>query len=248
MRYKILVEYDGLAFHGWQRQGHCISVQEVLENALTKIEGKAVTLFAAGRTDAGVHASGQVCHVNLDKFINPRNLPLAINYHLHMADIKDVVAVHAEIVNDDFHCRFDAIRREYAYTIINRPTPTALHKNRAWHVMQPLDLELLHQGAAYLLGTHDFTTFRDTECQAAHAIRTLDRLDFSRQDETITAHVAAKSFLHHQVRNMIGTLSLVGRGVWPPEKIADVLAARDRRAGGQTAPAYGLCLTGVFYN
>jgi tRNA pseudouridine38-40 synthase len=243
-RYRLLVEYDGTPFVGWQRQDRGLSVQGVLEQAAEKLAGQACTLFAAGRTDAGVHATGQVAHVDLPKDYPADTVRDALNYHMKP---KPVVVLAAEQVGDDFHARFSAVGRSYLYRIINRRAPLALDQNHAWWVPVPLDAEAMAAGARRLLGHHDFTTFRASECQAKSPMKTLDVLDVTRAGDEIRIVAEARSFLHHQVRNMVGTLKLVGEGKWSPDDVTRALEAKSRSKGGPTARAAGLILTGVVY-
>ncbi|KIL98118.1 tRNA pseudouridine synthase A [Paramagnetospirillum magnetotacticum MS-1] len=243
-RYRLLVEYDGTPFNGWQRQDKGLSVQGVLEQAVEKLTGSPCTINAAGRTDAGVHATGQVAHVDLPRDYPADTVRDALNYHMKP---KPVAVVAAELVGDDFHARFSAVGRSYLYRIVNRRAPLALDQHRAWWVPVSLDAEAMAEGARRLLGHHDFTTFRASECQAKSPMKTLDVLDVTRVGEEIRIIAEARSFLHHQVRNMVGTLKLVGEGKWSPDDMARALAACDRTKGGPTAPAAGLCLTGVSY-
>jgi tRNA pseudouridine38-40 synthase len=243
-RYRLLVEYDGSGFSGWQRQANALSVQGVLEEAIARMCGEAITLHAAGRTDAGVHATGQVAHFDAPKAYGADRVRDGLNFHLR----PHPVAVRAaEEVDEEFHARFSATGRAYLYRIVNRRAPVALDANRAWWVPVKLDAEAMHAGAQYLIGHHDFTTFRASECQAKSALKTLDVLNVARVDEEIRIVAAARSFLHHQVRNMVGTLKLVGEGKWQPEDVKRALEARDRSAGGPTCPPDGLYLTGVKY-
>ncbi|EME71655.1 pseudouridylate synthase [Paramagnetospirillum caucaseum] len=243
-RYRLLVEYDGTPFNGWQRQDKGLSVQGVLEKAVEKLCGTPCTINAAGRTDAGVHATGQVAHVDLPRDYPADTVRDALNYHMKP---KPVAVVAAEKVGDDFHARFSAIGRAYLYRIVNRRAPLALEQDRAWWVPVALDADSMAEGARRLLGHHDFTTFRASECQAKSPMKTLDVLDVTRVGEEIRIVAEARSFLHHQVRNMVGTLKLVGEGKWSPDDMGRALAARDRTKGGPTAPAAGLVLTGVTY-
>jgi tRNA pseudouridine38-40 synthase len=244
-RYKLLMEYDGTGFVGWQRQkGGGASVQQVLEGAIAKLCAGSPTVFAAGRTDAGVHATGQVAHFDSDRDLPADSMRDALNFHLK----PHPVAVRAaEVVGEDFHARFSATGRSYRYRIVNRRAPLALDRDRAWWVVAALDAAAMAEGARHLLGHHDFTTFRAGECQAKSPVKTLDVLDVVRSGEEIVVTAAARSFLHHQVRNMVGTLKLVGEGKWRPDDVRAALDARDRKAGGPTAPAAGLYLTGVRY-
>ncbi len=243
-RYKLLLEYDGTGLVGWQRQKSGLAVQEILEAAAERFCGEAVKVYGAGRTDAGVHASGQVAHLDLPRAVDPDEIRGALNHHVKP---HAVTVVAAAPVPDSFHARTSARGRRYRYRILNRRAPPALARNRVWHVGVPLDVEAMREGARFLLGTHDFTTFRDSLCQAKSPVKTLDRLDVARAGDEIVVEAAARSFLHHQVRNMVGTLKLVGAGKWSPAHVKRALEARDRRAGGPTAPASGLCLVEVVY-
>ena len=238
----LLVEYDGGPFHGWQRQNGAASVQAVLEGAAAQLSGAPVTAHVAGRTDAGVHAAGQVAGLELPGRLDARQVRDALNFHMKP---HPVVVLRAAPAPEGWHPRFAATGRAYRYVILNRPARPALARGRAWHLGHELDSFAMQQGAAHLLGHHDFTSFRAAACQANSPMRTLDRLDVTRDGDTITIVAEARSFLHHQVRNMVGTLKLVGAGQWRPGRVAEALAARDRREGGPTAPPDGLCLTEV---
>jgi tRNA pseudouridine38-40 synthase len=244
-RYRLTLEYDGTDLAGWQRQANGMSVQELLETAFERYCQERVTTVAAGRTDAGVHALGQVVHVDLERARDPDQIREAVNFHLKPARIAVLDAAEAP---PDFHARFSATGRRYLYRIVNRRAPLVLERDRAWAVTRPLDAEAMHRAAQVLVGEHDFTSFRDTQCQAKSPIKTLDRLDVGRQGEEIAIRAEARSFLHHQVRNMVGTLRLVGEGKWSEADLAAALAARDRSAAGPTAPAAGLYLVGVRYD
>ncbi len=243
-RWALKLEYDGTPFVGWQFQITGPSVQSVLEAAVAKLAGAHVPITAAGRTDSGVHASAQVVHLDLAREIEAPRLLTAINHHLKP---HPVAVVQAATVAEDFNARFSAIGRAYCYRILNRPARPALLAGRVWHVPAALDVAAMHEGAQLLLGRHDFTSFRAGACQATSPVRTLDRLDVRRDGDIVEIIAEARSFLHHQVRNMVGSLKLVGDGRWPPAGMADALAARDRGAAGPTAPPQGLCLTGVVY-
>lgn len=237
-RWKLTIEYDGRPFVGWQRQDNGPSVQQALEAAAEKLTGGApVRAHASGRTDAGVHAKGQVAHIDLERPMTADKLRDALNHHLRPLPI---AVVRAEAVGEDFHARLSSLGRSYEYRIVNRRAPLALESGRAWHVQRPLDVEAMNAGAAFLLGHHDFTSFRAALCQAKSPVKTLDRLEVVRQGDEIVVFAAARSFLHHQVRNMVGTLEMVGAGKWPPERVGRALAARDRAAAGPTAPPDGL--------
>jgi tRNA pseudouridine38-40 synthase len=242
-QFALEIEYDGAGFFGWQRQKSGVSVQAVLEAAAAKLGGPA-TSVTAGRTDSGVHAAGQVVGLRLDRDIAPAKLAEALNFHMRP---HRVVVLRVAIAPLDWSARFSAIERAYCYRILNRKSPAALEAGRAWHVMRPLDVAAMREGALALLGRHDFTSFRATACQAKSPIRTVDRLEIARDGEMISVHVTARAFLHHQVRNMVGSLKLVGEGRWPVAQIAEALAARDRCAAGPTAPADGLYLMSVRY-
>jgi len=243
-RYKLTLEYDGTDFVGWQRQNNGASVQQLLEAAVAKLCGEPCAVTAAGRTDAGVHASGQVAHFDSPKALAADTVRDALNFHLKP---RPVAVVAAELAADDFHARFSAVGRAYRYRIVNRRAPLALDADRAWWIPNALDAEAMAAGARHLLGHHDFTSFRASECQAKSPMKTLDVLDVVRSGDEIVVVAAARSFLHHQVRNMVGTLRMVGQGKWRPDDVRIALEARDRKAGGPTAPAQGLYLTGVRY-
>lgn len=243
-RYKISIEYDGTPFVGWQSQPAGQSVQSALEDAIFAFSGERVTLRAAGRTDAGVHALGQVAHFDLARPREPFRIREAVNFHLRPAPA--VVRDCTEVASD-FDARFSATRRHYLYRILNRRPPPALDRNRVWWVSVPLDHTQMARAAAMLVGRHDFTTFRAAQCQANSPLRTLDRLDVTREGEEIHVRASARSFLHHQVRSMVGTLKYVGEGKWTPDDVRRALAACDRSACGVVAPASGLYLVGVDY-
>jgi tRNA pseudouridine38-40 synthase len=246
VRFKLTVEYDGTGIAGWQRQNDQVSVQEYLEEAVQKFCGTAAEVIAAGRTDAGVHALGQVAHVDIAKDVNARNVMHGINFHLAPLT-PQVVVTAAQQVSDDFHARFSATSRAYFYRIVNRQARLALAMNRAWHIPEPLDVGAMQQAAKMLCGHHDFTTFRSTECQAKSPEKTLDQLDVVRVEEEIHIRTSARSFLHHQVRNMAGALRLVGNGKWSLDDLQSALMAKDRTRGGETSPAQGLYLLQVTY-
>jgi tRNA pseudouridine38-40 synthase len=246
-RYKFIIEYNGTAYAGWQRQEDGIkSVQGTIEKAIFGFCQQDVTLHVAGRTDAGVHARGQVVHLDLELFhpYTPFELQKAINAHLKG---KNIAIIDGVIVDDHFHARFSAKNKLYTYIILNRPAPPTLDKDLVWHVRRPLDVAAMRAASNYFLGTHDFTSFRDSQCQAKTPIKTLDRLDVVTDGTRIYIHTEAQSFLHHQVRNMVGSLALVGHGKWEPEMIKVVLDAKDRTKAGPTAPASGLYLMRVDY-
>ncbi|MDX2028811.1 MAG: tRNA pseudouridine(38-40) synthase TruA [Alphaproteobacteria bacterium] len=244
-RWKITIEYDGTGFCGWQRQAHdAVSVQQVLEDAVRKFSGEEVTLHAAGRTDAGVHARGQVAHFDLIKTTDADTVRDAVNAHTRP---HKVVVLKAEAVTEDFHARFSAQARSYRYTIANRRAPLAIGADYAWHVPKPLALAPMQEAATLLIGHHDFSTFRAQHCQSNSPLKTLDALDITAEAENILFYARAKSFLYHQVRNMVGTLVMVGNGQWTLEDFKSAFAARDRTKGGPTAPPQGLCFWEVFY-
>ncbi len=243
-RFKLLLEYDGTGFVGWQRQENGYSVQQALEEAITRFCGETVSVFAAGRTDSGVHALGQVAHVDIERQAEPDTVRDALNFHLRPAA---VAVLAAERVDEDFHARFSAGERRYLYRIVNRRAPLTVERDRAWWVSIPLDAAAMHTAAQELVGRHDFSSFRAAECQAKSPEKTLDVLDVTRDGDLVLITARARSFLHHQVRNMVGTLKLVGEGKWTADNVAAALAARDRAAAGPTAPACGLYLTRVVY-
>ena len=243
-RYKLTIEYDGTGLVGWQRQANGLSVQQALETAIVNFSGESATVHGAGRTDAGVHALAQTAHVDLARAVAPEVLRSAVNYHLRPANIAVLVA---EPVPESFDARLSASGRIYLYRILNRRAPPVLERGRVWHVAPPLDIEAMRAGARHLVGHHDFSTFRDSLCQAKSPIKTLDALELRCAGEEIHVEARARSFLHHQMRNITGTLKLVGLGHWHPDDVARALAARDRRAGGPTAPPEGLYLVKVRY-
>jgi len=243
-RYRITLEYDGGGFVGWQRQENGPSIQAALEEAIAGFCGEAVTVHGAGRTDAGVHALGQVAHFDLAKETDAQTVREALNAHLR----PDPIAVLEAVVADrEFHARFDAIERRYRYRILNRRAQPTLDRGRVWHVVVPLDAGAMHDAAQALIGKHDFSSFRAAECQAKSPVKTLDELRVTREGEEVRIAARAQSFLHHQVRNFAGTLKLVGEGKWDRAGVASALAARDRSAAGPTAPADGLYLVNIHY-
>jgi tRNA pseudouridine38-40 synthase len=244
-RYKLIIEYDGTAFVGWQRQKNGFSIQEAIETAFAAINAGQVVIRGAGRTDAGVHATGQVAHADLGRDWRPDVLRDALNAHLRPSLVA-IIAV--ETVPASFDARFSAIRRHYLYRIVNRRAPLTLEAGRAWLVKRHLDATAMHDAAQILVGKHDFSTFRDTECQAASPIRTLERLDVVRAGDAIEIRASARSFLHHQVRSMVGSLEHVGSGKWRAADLAAALEARERQRCGRVAPAAGLYLVGVDYD
>lgn len=243
-RFKLTIEYDGRPFVGWQRQSNGPSVQQALEEAVAAFSGEAVTVHGAGRTDAGVHARGQVAHVDLAKPMRGRQVEGALNHHLKPLTI---AVLRAEAVDDDFEARFSAKRRVYRYRIVNRRAPLTFDTGLAWRVGPRLDAEAMQRAAQRLVGRHDFTTFRHVQCQAKSPVKTLDLLTVERLADEVHVHAMARSFLHHQVRSMVGTLALVGTGKWSADDVSKALAARDRTALGHNAPPDGLTLMRVEY-
>ncbi len=250
-RWKLTIEYDGTKYAGWQRQENALAIQECIETAITKFCGEKVVAHVCGRTDAGVHAVGQVAHIDLEKSADEKTVRDAINFHLRP---ERIAIVKAEPVDDTFHARTGAIKRSYCYKITcDRRGDMILDHNRVWHVSRDLDIAAMNKAAKYLLGTHDFSTFRAAECQAKSPIKTLDRLEFIENKSTmgfgrhLELWAEARSFLHHQIRNMAGTLSLVGEGKWTPEDVKTALEAKDRTKGGPMAPAAGLYFVNVNY-
>jgi tRNA pseudouridine38-40 synthase len=244
-RFRLTVEYDGRPFMGWQRQAHGPSVQQAIEEAIAAITGETVTLHAAGRTDAGVHAFAMAAHVDIERKIVPHRLADGINAKLRPLPVA-ILAVRE--VADDWHARFSCIGRRYLYRIANRRAPLALEVGRAWRVPVVLHADAMHEAAQVLVGTHDFTTFRSVHCQSASPVKTLDRLSVQRLGETIEIEAAARSFLHHQVRSMVGCLELVGRGKWEVADLKAALEARDRAALGFNAPPDGLYFAEARYD
>jgi tRNA pseudouridine38-40 synthase len=243
-RYKLTIEYDGTPFSGWQRQPDRPSVQQALEEAILAMSGETVTTQAAGRTDAGVHALGQVAHFDLGKSWDPFRIREALNYHLRP---RPVAVIAAEAVDDSFEARFSAKSRHYEYRILNRRAPPVIERNHVWHRPMPLDADTMDHAAGLILGTHDFTTFRSAECQAKSPLRTLDAFAVRRELDHIVITASARSFLHHQVRSMVGSLKVVGEGKWSPADFRAALDARDRTRCGAMAPSAGLYLTRVDY-
>lgn len=243
-RWRLTVEFDGGPFMGWQRQDHGPSVQQTLEEALERMTGERAAFTAAGRTDAGVHALAMPAHVDVTKSLTAHRLREGLNALVRPNPIS---VLEVEQVADDWHARFSCSGRRYLYRILNRRAPPALDRGRVWHIAVPLDLEAMQAGAAMLLGRHDFTTFRSVQCQSESPVKTLDRLEVSRVGEEIHVQAAARSFLHHQVRSMVGCLALVGRGQWSPEDMRKALEARDRAALGLNAQPHGLYFAGATY-
>ena len=244
MRYKFTLEYDGTPFIGWQRQAGQLSVQGVMEQALKTALRHPMTIWGSGRTDTGVHAIAQVAHIETEEKLNTFRLFESLNALVrpYPISIKSI-----EEISDDFHARFSAKKRHYIYKIQNTPYPPSLNKGRVWWIRPKLDVKAMQQAANLILGKHDFSTFRASECQAKSPIKTLDSFDIIQEGELIICHVCAKSFLHHQVRNMVGTLELVGEGKWSLKKFNQAFTACDRKKGGPTAPAEGLYFESVDY-
>ena len=247
-RYALMVEYDGAPFAGWQRQADQPSVQGALEEALSVLERGVPSIAAAGRTDAGVHATGQVAQADLAKAWDPFRLAEALNWHLKP---QPVAVVACAEVSEEWHARFSAVERRYTYRVVSRRAPLVEGAGWAWHLRHPLEIAPMQAGAAHLLGKHDFTTFRASICQAKSPVKTLDRIEIEEVElvhgREVRFHLAARSFLHNQVRSIVGTLERVGAGAWDPDRVGEALASRDRAACGPVAPPEGLCLTGVGY-
>lgn len=243
-RYRLTIEYDGGPYRGFQAQGELPSVQGSIEKAILGFTGETLRIHAAGRTDTGVHATGQVIHIDLEKDWKPEVVVNALNAHL----VPEPIAVlDAAIVDDEWHARFSARERRYQYRILNRLAPPAIDQGKVWHVKKPLDAEAMHEAAQVLVGHHDFTTFRDMQCQAKSPMKTLDVAAVRREGERVLLEFASRSFLHRQVRSMAGSLVEVGVGRWTRDDLAAALEAKDRRACGPVAPADGLYFTGVSY-
>lgn len=243
-RYRLTIEYDGTPFAGWQRQHGQPSVQAALEDAIMRLGEEDVTVSGAGRTDAGVHAMGQVAHVDLQKDWKPGKLMGAINAQVR----PDPVSVlDVAIVDEDFHARFSATARHYRFRILDRQPPPALDRNRVWWVPHALETQAMHEAAQTLVGHHDFTTFRSAQCQSKSPVKTLDRLDVVREGAEVVVYASARSFLHNQVRSLVGTLKLAGEGKWSAADVRAALDAADRSACGPVAPPDGLYLVSVDY-
>lgn len=252
MRWKLTIEYKGTGYAGWQRQEGAPSIQQKVEEALKRFCGQELSLFVAGRTDAGVHAKGQIAHFDLDYGQRPLTgflLTRALNAHLQG---ESIAVLKAEKVKEDFHARYDATGKLYLYRIVNREAFLTFDKNLAWQIRRPLDLDAMRDGAAHLIGRHDFSSFRAAECQAKSPVKTLDSVRIEEEEEgpsgrEIKLFFEAKSFLHHQVRNMVGSLVKVGEGKWPPERIKEILESKNRSKAGPTCPPDGLYLMRVDY-
>ncbi|MFY9288111.1 MAG: tRNA pseudouridine(38-40) synthase TruA [Alphaproteobacteria bacterium] len=243
-RWKLTIEYDGTHFCGWQRQAHDLSVQQVLEEAIQKFSGETVGLHVAGRTDAGVHARAQVAHFDLEKETTTDTVRDAINFY---AKPHRAVVLKAEQVSDEFHARFSALNRRYQYQVLNRRALPALQADYVWHVPKPLEIAPMQEAANLLIGQHDFSTFRAHNCQSNSPIKTMDQITIEQIGEMIYFNTQARSFLYHQVRNMVGTLVMVGNGQWSVNDFKDAFDAKDRTKGGPTAPPQGLFFCGVTY-
>ena len=243
-RWRLIIEYDGGPFMGWQRQDHGPSVQQTLEEAIRQMTGAQVAVHAAGRTDAGVHALAMSAHVDIARNVTPHRLREGVNALVRPAPVS-VLAV--EPVADDWHARFSCVGRRYLYRILNRRPPPALERGRVWPIVVPLDEAAMAEGAAMLVGRHDFTTFRSVNCQSDSPVKTLDRLEVTRVGEEVRIEADARSFLHHQVRSMVGCLAMVGRGQWKPDDMRRALEARDRAALGLNAPPDGLYFVEALY-
>jgi tRNA pseudouridine38-40 synthase len=244
-RWRLTIEYDGGPFMGWQRQEHGPSVQQTLEEALERMTGEQASFTAAGRTDAGVHALAMSAHVDVTKPLTPHRLREGFNALVRPQPIS---VIEVTEVADDWHARFSCVGRRYLYRILNRRAPPALDAGKVWHIAVPLDVEAMGEGAAHLVGRHDFTTFRSAQCQSDSPVKTLDSLQVTKVGDEIHVAAAARSFLHHQVRSMVGCLALVGRGQWRPDDIRKALEARDRAALGLNAPPHGLYFVQALYD
>ncbi|HWI85121.1 MAG TPA: tRNA pseudouridine(38-40) synthase TruA [Sphingomonas sp.] len=243
-RFRLTIEFDGRPFMGWQRQAHGPSVQQAIEEATFTITGEDAVLCAAGRTDAGVHALAMAAHVDVEKAIGPFRLMEALNAVLKP---QPIAILDCATVADDWHARFSCFGRDYRYRIVNRRAPLTLERGRAWQIARPLDAEAMHAAAQQLVGRHDFTTFRSAHCQSESPVKTLDRLDVRRKGDVVLIEAAARSFLHHQVRSMVGCLALVGQGQWSTADLKAALDATDRASLGLNAPADGLYFIGARY-
>ena len=256
-KYKLIIEYDGAPYFGWQKQPDRPSIQGELQAAILKFSGQEVDVVGAGRTDTGVHAIAQAAHIELDKEFEPFRVMQGINFYLFNPNGNEptddglpanrIAITHVERVGDEFSARFSATKRHYLYRIVNRRSRVALEAGRVWHVVEPLDVAAMQEAAKFLIGHNDFTSFRDTACQAKSPIKTLEQLDIKQYGNEVRVFSSARSFLHHQVRIMVGTLAQVGRGKWSPQDVKDALDAKERSASGPTAPPDGLYLVKVDY-
>jgi tRNA pseudouridine38-40 synthase len=243
-RWRLTIEYDGGPFMGWQRQDHGPSVQQSLEEALQRMTGENTQVHAAGRTDAGVHALAMAAHVDVQRDVTPHRLREGLNA---LVRPRPISILDVQPVAEDWHARFSCLGRRYLYRILNRRAPAALDAGRVWHLPVPLDVDAMADGATHLIGRHDFTTFRSAQCQSDSPVKTLDRLEVANIGEEVHVTAAARSFLHHQVRSMVGCLAMVGRGQWTPEDMKKALEARDRAALGFNAPPDGLYFVEAIY-
>jgi tRNA pseudouridine38-40 synthase len=243
-RYKITLEYLGAGYCGWQRQKESLSLQQIIEEAILSFSKIKVTLVVAGRTDSGVNAYGQVVHFDLEKYYDPRRLMHSIN---HFARSHTIGVVAAEIVDSEFNARFSAKARHYVYKILNRDAINVINKSLQTPIRHKLDVDAMQKAANYLLGYHDFTSFRASECQSKSPMKTIDKIEIIRHGDTIEVHVSALSFLHHMVRNIVGSLLMIGNGTWPVEKMQEILEAKDRKVAGPTAPPEGLYFLKIDY-
>jgi tRNA pseudouridine38-40 synthase len=243
-RFKVVVEYDGNGYYGWQEQEELPTIQGVIQDAIAKFSNEKVTVHGAGRTDAGVHALAQVAHFDLERETTSEEVVSALN---HFLQYSKVAILSAEEVDDSFNARFSAKDRSYVYTIINRRAHLTHSKGYAWHIVEELNVDLMNEGAKYLIGHHDFESFRAANCQAKSGRRSIDKLQIVRNGEKIEVSITAKSFLHNQVRIIVGTLRKVGNGSWLPNKVEEIISTRERRMAGPTAPACGLYLSNISY-
>lgn len=243
-RFKATIEYDGAGYAGWQKQNDHPSIQQSIIEAIHSLTGETQDVVAAGRTDAGVHSKGQVIHFDIEKPFELDKVYLGLNYYLRN---KAIALLDIEEVDQEFSARFSARLRSYSYCILNRHPPSPLMKHYSWHVKEYLDMDAMQEAAQYLVGNHDFSSFRAAECQSNNPVKTVDLIQFDGGDDVIYMDITAKSFLHHMVRNIVGTLRLVGNGKWEPERVKEVLEAKDRTQAGETAPAHGLYFMEVIY-
>ena len=246
MRIKLFIEYDGTNYVGWQKQNNGKSIQEEIENSLFKIFEKKIDLFVAGRTDSGVHAKNQVAHFDIDSKINPLKIRSAINFFLKKSDNRISILDSKEVKNT-FHARFSAKKRTYSHKVLNRKSSSPLLKNRMWFIPYKLDLISMREAASFLIGTHDFNSFRSTHCQANSSIRSIKKIAILKKEDIIIFSISAQSFLHNQVRIIVGSLINVGRNYWEKEKILEILEKKDRTFAGPTAPPFGLYLENIDY-
>lgn len=273
MRYKIELEYDGTNYSGWQKQGHGLSIQEIIEDSVAKLSGQNTEVIGSGRTDAGVHAISQIAHFDLDKKISKTTIVNGLNYYLGLHNRllisnfseaiyekygnfysnykfpsgQGIIVKSCEIVDENFHARFSSKMRHYRYIIINRMAPLGLMRNRAWHIIKKLNVDLMCEACQVLIGKHDFSSFRDSQCQALSPIKTMDDCRVYREGDKVIFDFSAKSFLHHMIRNIVGTLKDVGIEKISVDRFHEILEAKDRKAAGMNAPAYGLYFLGVDY-